>query len=512
MKYLFFLFILPGVFSYELTRPHLSSELYRISDSTRIVRGKTPFSLTRPLPGALLLKRSEGLPEELYRDLKFQSSTTYPFTPLFRSALRFSLMNNRNQESYWYNQWTKNEPLLTPGFLSGFSRFLIHCEMDIRHDFFTGFSPDKYTNIPLGEYWYQQFDFNFPIRGYITAGLPHLNVLMGRDRLQTGPSYKSSLMISGESPYYNQFLLSWNSAPFNAYFFLIPMESYLTKEEEEDHKAFYNSNPLYPKGNFGKPLDSRSKFLTGHRYEFSLFDSLLLSFTDMLLIGGRDLPLEDIPPVMFYHNVYGENYSNVMIGLDLFWTPVKGLGLYGELIIDDIRNSFEDSYSVPTSLGYSGGFRYTFTSLPGFMTLHGEAAHTDKHTYKRWSPLLSFYQRRKYLSTGIGENRVLDTPIGFFLGPDANFVSFWFTWDIYPSIFLEGGWEFQSSPQSSYSPPDEIILSYSEERPTDYITVQVLYVKGKYVLNSHISFSFNTFYSFIDENFCLISFSTQWTL
>lgn len=483
-----------------MERIPLDSISYDTQDYDSISYGLAPIFFSRPY--------SKNIIEDSADDSFF-------LTPILGYSLRFQYLNrdvDDKELSYWYNRWIENSPLINLGFKTGNKNFILFTEYDIRYDFFRGFNSDQYSNIPFRSNWYQDFDFNFPVRSYIAFGNRDLQLFLGRDKLKFGPGQKGSLMISPESTFFNQLALSYENPHFKATIFFISLESYLTDDEKNELETFINSgSDLVPTGNFGKDISDQSKSLTGHRFELRPLDNLTISFTDMLVLGGRFPNFEDIPPTMFYHNVYGENYSNVMIGFDFFWVPVQDLGIYGEFIIDDIRNSYEESFSVPTSLGYLGGIRYNLPWLPGRLTLSVEGALIDQFTYRRWHPYTDFFTRRKFLSTSIMENRYLDSPIGFFLGPDSMFLSIWIAY-IMDRYNLETGWEFRRKGVIPDLSPEDFITSYSLSENTDYNITNSLYFKGKYNFDSNFSFSVSESLYITSEILYILSLSFEYKL
>ncbi|KKL65570.1 hypothetical protein LCGC14_2153630, partial [marine sediment metagenome] len=57
----------------------------------------------------------------------------------------------------------------------------------------------------------------------------------------------------------------------------------------------------------------------------------------IIVIGGRVPEFNEITPLMYLHNVYGENYSNVIFGFDTSIVPCRNIQVYGEFAMDDIR-------------------------------------------------------------------------------------------------------------------------------------------------------------------------------
>jgi len=341
--------------------------------------------------------------------------------PLLESSLRLQAQNDElsaREEYLFYRESLEEIPLLNLGFLAGTPYFLIHTEMDIRRDFFSSFRPGNYSSLPVGDIWYQEFDFTFPTRGYLKAGSPAVDLMVGREQLKWGPGYRGSLVLSDSPPYYDMLTVTYQSPVLAACFVYAVLESYLTDEEYAVQELYWDEGAV----NFPKDSLGEYKFLAGHRFELKLWKRAILGMSDLIVVGGRVPEFNEITPLMFLHNVYGENYSNVILGFDVCGVPCRNLQLYAELAMDDIRNAHEDDSSPPTSLAWLAGLWWLRPLEKGNLNFRFEWARVDPWTYNRWQPYLIFSSRKKYLSTATNK-QILDFPIGYFLGPD---VESWF--------------------------------------------------------------------------------------
>lgn len=476
---LFIILFFTHVSIFPVDRHPVDSTVYLHYDYNSLSSGETPNYLSKPYSSSFL----PG-----YKTVKgtyLQSNIS--FSPRFNW---FSGEQITNLEYLYYSEWLKLNPLINLGFSVGSEIFTFRYDLDIRHDFFSGYNSDTYLNIPTDESWYLDFDFNFPIRGYLTVGNETLNLFVGRDKISYGPGKRTNLMLSKETPFFNQLTLTYYSKKNKTSLFFIPMESYLTDSEKTELENFISNNSdLLLDVNYGKDYDSQSTYITGHRFEFRPVRNFILTFTEMLVLGGRFNNLEDITPAMFYHNVYGENYSNVMLGFDFYYAVVPGLGLYGEYIIDDIRNTNEEDITVPTSTGYLLGLEYQLPDLFGKTTLHIEGADISQFTYKRWHPYLNFYSRRKLFSTSTGSNNFLDTPTGFFLGSDSAFIALWLTFLQDYTLHAELGYEMWFIGENSNIMGEDLINSYINSTESTRETYHNIRLDVSYTINSNIELS-----------------------
>ncbi len=441
---------------FSMERPALNSGYYENEDYNSLKNGNTPNYLSRPYPLNFSPSSNKKIDNYIRPEISF-SPRIYSIT-----GSQIETLNYHN-----YSQWINNDPLLNLGFTAGNELFTIHYNLDVRHDFFSGYKNESFTNIPNGDTWTLDFDFNFPTRGYISFGNDYLELFAGRDKISYGPGKRTNLMLSPEAPFFNQLSLTYYSKHIKSSLFFIPMESYLTASEKKLLSNFIaTKSDLLLDVNYEKDFNTQSKYLAGHRFEFKPLNNLIISFTEMLVLGGRFSNFEDITPSMFYHNVYGENYSNVMIGFDFYYAIISGLGLYGEIIIDDIRNSKEIQTTVPTSTAFLIGSEYQLPFIPFPATFHLEGADVSRFTYKRWHPYMNFYSRRKLFSTSTSYNGYLDSPNGFFLGADSAFIACWLSIFKDSKITSEIGYEQWFIGENINILGDELILSYIENAPS----------------------------------------------
>ena len=395
------------------------------------------------------------------------------------------------QEYLYYRNSLDYPPLLNLGFIAGNPYAAIHLEYDLREDFFVTWRTDDYSTLPTGDPFVQDFDYNFPTRSYIKLGNLHVDFLAGREQMKWGPGYRSSLVISDSPPYYDMLQLSYFSPRFKATFFFAALESYLTEEEYQVQQDYQDAGVV----TFPKPAISRRKSLTGHRFEFRIGEKLLVGISDVLLIGGRMPELTDIGPLMYLHNVYGENYSNVMMGLDFSYVPIPDLRLYGELGIDDIQNPWEAGSSIPTSLGYQAGIDLLSLPFAGNPEFHFEWVRIDPWMYNRWQPYLIFTSRRKLTSFPDYTQYAsyLDFPTGYFLGGDVQSFYFELAWPQFDRWRVALSYELRQKGEIYLNPLDpasqfENYKTNTDSTPTGTaLTSHILKTTGKISIKPNIS-------------------------
>ena len=413
--------------------------------------------------------------------------------PILESSLRLQYQSEEisdTEEYLYYRESLEETPLLNLGFLAGEPYFLIHTEMDIRRDFFSSYRPGNYTNLLIGDVFYQEFDFTFPTKGYLKLGSPAVDLIVGREQLKWGPGYRGSLVLSDSPPYYDMLTVSYRAPAFAACFFYSTLESYLTDEEYAVQLAKQDEGAV----NFSKDSTGQYKFLAGHRFELKIKKKITFGMSDLIVIGGRVPEFNEITPLMFMHNVYGENYSNVILGFDAAAVPCRNLQLYAELAMDDIRNVHEDDSSPPTSLAWLAGLWLLRPLASGNWNFRFEWARVDPWTYNRWQPYLIFTSRKKFLSTAMGK-QILDFPSGYFLGPDVQ--SLYWRVDYDRGEKLQAGLSYELRRKGrvylDVLDPESVYDNYVDETspaPTGTAVISHIFtLAGRYRWHPHIALS-----------------------
>lgn len=443
---LIFFLALFSVFSQIADNYPLSSFEIKALDRFFLEIGQVPPFYSRPFSNyqyLYYLKKIERRKDELsihsrglfklllQKHIRQSERESFLFPVLEGSAgLKYQSDNIPEKQKYlYYRKSLYNTPLLNLGFIAGFPNAVIHVEYDLRKDFFVASRQSDYSTIPTGDPFVQEFDFNFPTRSYLKVGNLNLDLLIGREQMKWGPGYRSSLVLSDSPPYYDMVYLSYFSDFFKATFFFAALESYLTEDELEIQEAMWGKGVIIFEKNYYPP--EQYKTLTGHRFEFSLFEKVLIGISDIIVIGGRAPELNEITPLMYLHNVYGGNYSNVMVGFDISAVPFRNAQIYGEFAIDDIQNPLEGESSIPTSVGYLAGIHLVNIVLPGNPDFRFEWARVDPWMYNRWQPYLIFSSRKKLVSLPdfTDNSSYLDFPTGYFLGGDVQSFYFELSWD-----------------------------------------------------------------------------------
>ncbi len=494
--FLNFLFLLFASNTGAQTLDHfgIGSPEMQVLDSALIETGKVPSFFSRPFSNYHYLKElqrldrnSKKLPgyyNQVFHDirglLKNQESKKVFIKPLLDSNVMLQYLSHEMSEFdkyLYYRKSIEEAPLLGLGFSGGTSHVMGKMYFDLRRDFFSSHTPSEFTNLPLGEVVLQEFDFNFPTRGYVIIGNEYADILIGRDRIRWGPGYRGSLVLSDSPPYYDMISSSLHLPNFKYSLVYASLESYLTADEYILQSERSNTGAI----SFRKQNTDQYKTLAGHRIEFRLFNRVNIGLTETIVVGGRVPELAELTPMMFFHNVYGENYSNVNIGLDIAVVPLRKVMLYGEFMIEDIRHAYESEISPPDSFGSMAGIQFVHALGGGALDARLEWVHIDPWVYNRWQPYSIFTSRKKFLSPASGHNQILDFPTGYFLGPDVESLFLQLSWSRYSSIDVRLNYEYRRKGRIYLDPLDpesDFVERLNEDLETPTGTPVISHIVG----------------------------------
>ena len=141
----------------------------------------------------------------------------------------------------------------------------------------------------------------------------------------------------------------------------------------------------------GKPAKGLSMYI-GHRFELRfLKDKFTFIATEGLMYMSEDntIDIRALNPVNFNHNNYIAASSNSTLTFEFNYTPVSGVNVYGQWIVDEVAfpgietPPSEDYNTVPTAMGYLFGAKGVFTLGNGIFHINAEFAKTDPYLYLR---------------------------------------------------------------------------------------------------------------------------------
>lgn len=240
-----------------------------------------------------------------------------------------------------------------------------------------------------------KFDFkildiaSFPHRAFAAIGGDGWSFEAGRDRLSWGVGTTGNVVLSDNFPYHDMVRFTSYGERFK-YTYLI---SFFPAKQN-----YYNSDEAHPyfqgtaNNNSTRRMDGLF-FFTAHRFEFRFFkDKLGFILTEGLVYMSETNNIEfpALSPLYFMHNAFMPKNSNSTLALELDWTPLKGLNVYGQILIDQGRMpGFEgisgriEAGESPDGNAYLIGAKYMTGIKEGVLTINPEFAYVSPFCYLR---------------------------------------------------------------------------------------------------------------------------------
>ena len=249
------------------------------------------------------------------------------------------------------------------------------------------------TNIPM----LQNLSFSikvldiasFPHKAFAAVGGDGWSFEAGRDRLSWGVGTTGNVVLSDNFPYHDMVRFTAYGEKFK-YTYLVSFfpakQNYYNKEGKSYNGTGFNNST--------QTLDGLL-FYSAHRFEGRFFnDKLVFTLTEGLIYMSEtnNLQFAALSPMYFMHNAFMPNNSNSTLALELEWaTPLKGLNVYGQLLLDQFTMpGFEDpvgpgkSYSsAPNGIAFLGGAKYITKLQEGVLTINPEFAYVSAFCYLR---------------------------------------------------------------------------------------------------------------------------------
>lgn len=168
--------------------------------------------------------------------------------------------------------------------------------------------------------------------------------------------------------------------------------------------------------------DYVSKYVVGHRWEFSPWSWMNAAFSEFVVYGDRPVEPTYLLPMIFLwsaqHNL--NDRGNMLLGVEGEIFPVKGLKLYGSFFLDELVVSELLNDWWANKQGYQLGMHLAGRTMPWSADLRTEISYVRPWTYTHK------YDYNTFTHNGSG--------LGFPYGPNSLF----FTMEsrMYPSLRL----------------------------------------------------------------------------
>ncbi len=315
--------------------------------------------------------------------------------------------------SYWFGKdLSKNTPFfnlewetwLGNNFYTYFAAFLSNSVRGAKEIGSTNLN----SNIPTLQNFELDFkllDINFPNRAFASIGGNGWSVELGRDQLNWGSASTGNLVLSNNFPYHDMARATVYTSRFK-YTYLISffpnkMDYYDSHKEETGEVDADGNKIMKTVIDYKGTGDNRSSgvlkglyFYTAHRFEGRLLDDkLTLTVTEGLTYESQEnsFQFSVLNPLGFMHNGYMPGNSNSTLAFEINWTPIKGLGIYGQLLIDQFAMpGFEtspgpdkDEDVTTDGKAFLLGAKYVTGVADGVLTINPEIVYVQPYAYLR---------------------------------------------------------------------------------------------------------------------------------
>jgi len=311
------------------------------------------------------------------------------------------------------------------GYFSRLPAFRLLCEawvlswlygtMDavLKKEPFTVFNESQpVSNLPLQVV---QADFQWPYWAGVVIGGAHWDARFFRSKASFAVS-KWNLILSQDAGEVDQLSLNtwWNN--FSYSFLWIPLDN-----------TWISPNQTY--GYFGTaendslnvvPYDQSKSFVV-HRLQVRPTPSWSVAISEILMIESAVFDPRYFNPMVIGHNWFVHDAANSDISLEIEGSLTNGWSVWGQVYADYVKTAIKDElYKDPTpgSMGYLGGTRLVTEFAGSIATFEIEGVYTDPFLYLNQH--VNMLKTTRYLSnSGSPGRRIIDTPLGFELGPDT---------------------------------------------------------------------------------------------
>ena len=260
-----------------------------------------------------------------------------------------------------------------------------------------------------------EIDFEWPYWAGLVVGGPNWDARFFRSKASYAVS-QWNLILSQDAGEVDQLSLStwWNN--FSYTFLWIPLDN--TWISPGQTYGYFNtaendsSNVV--------PYDQSKNFVV-HRVQFRPLPQWSFALTEVLMMESSVFDPRYFNPLLPGHNWFVFENANSDVSLEVEPSPLPGWSIWGQFYGDYIKTAFKDElYHDPTpgAMAYLAGTRSVLAVADTLVTVEAEGVYTDPFLYL--NNHANMLKTTRYLSNyGTPGRRMIDTPLGFELGPDT---------------------------------------------------------------------------------------------
>ena len=260
------------------------------------------------------------------------------------------------------------------------------------------YSQQFMTNVLFPTY---DIDFQTPKRALLSIGGSRWNFNLSRDKVRWGNGKSGNFIISDHVDY-QEFARFSGFSDFFKYDLLY---------------VFFETN--YNTGE-GTSADEEFRIFMAHRLEFRILDRLTFAVSENLMYKNDVLNLRYFNPANIYHNLNNNSIFNAIAHVELDYSPLHGLNVYGQYVLDQAVAPNESQAQADAS-GFLVGLEYAAPLRFGILSTSLEFAQTSPALYRR--DRVDFLMFRRYHGNGTSFISHVDY-IGYEYGGDVQLLQF----------------------------------------------------------------------------------------
>lgn len=337
-------------------------------------------------------------------------------------------------DELWEPRWVDRLPIITIPLnfainnrFSGQVEFLIKQKLLDSPDERTLYASHFFTNHSIEDF--TELDFTWPYRAIATAGGNLWSLTFGRDRLNFGLGKTGNLLISSHLPYHEflQFKTWFGNFEFTTAVLGFPSPAEIAGDQN---------------------LQKIKSFIL-HRLDWRVFPKWHIAISESMMYQDHVIDFRFLNPMMIYHQYFMADRSNSLAVIETWVTPLKGLSIYGQFALDDVR-VLSESEAIPNAFGWLINGEYALSTRLGIFNFWVEYVHTDPYLYMRDG--IDFVVAYKTLTPSTGTLYVKNY-LGYPQGGDTNVYSFGMEWDSLDSYRLYANFAYITRGEVGFNSP-----------------------------------------------------------
>lgn len=206
-------------------------------------------------------------------------------------------------------------------------------------------------------------DLDTPRRALVAVGGKDWVASLSRDKIEWGNSHIGNFIFDSHVDYqeYLRFKFFKGRITFDTVFMFM----------DTNYNSLYSSTFTGP-----------SQLFLTHRLEIRPWQIFSFAISENVIYRYDTFEARYLNPAYIYHNLNNSDLFNAIAHIEMNLTPLPGLQLYGQSVLDQARAPTE-SDSEASAWGFSAGLTYKRSLQKGILSSTAEFAYTTPLLYRR---------------------------------------------------------------------------------------------------------------------------------